>query len=571
MTTGFQKVHPPGPAPAAPSLSARSGVLQRKCACGGTPGPTGECEECRKNPLQRKPKTPELGTQSNLLAPPIVHEVLGSVGQPLDAATCAFMEPRFGHDFSHVRVHTDAKAAESARSVAARAYTVGSDIVFQSDRYAPESVSGRQLLAHELTHVIQQRSPASSGPLTVGPADDACEQQAEAIGRASLDTLPLAGAGVAPHSRGGPVLQRDTDSSDYAKGYEDGLSGVDPNPAVRDGDALIDYNEGYAKGHDQRTASNSMDYEKGYEDALSGIDPYPALRDGDALTDYNTGYARGKSEFNQRRSSKASPEALASEQPPICTPPSSCPAEFCTPMLWATAELSRLNTFHVILAGIGTAVSPRVIPLWNEFIWGGNSTVQDLSAQFADDFRLDPATSRATTFILDALKNDLRANPPVFPPGENTVGIDIAPRIARAAKAIATPNDPNQLSFSGNSVPGNLAGGIGRNQAACPSGATPSQQEDDRRVEGTAKITRFPHIGTLLVQLSMNYTVDDTIDFCPGNCGAGFLTLKATTLLSRWEATGISGDVPFTVKFPAPLPDQFSVELAPASPGGQGN
>src|SRR5262249_33693260 len=69
--------------------------------------------------------------------PPIVEEVLNSPGKPLDAATRQLMESRFGHDFSHVRVHTDAKAAASARAVNAQAYTVGRDIVFGQGRYQP--------------------------------------------------------------------------------------------------------------------------------------------------------------------------------------------------------------------------------------------------------------------------------------------------------------------------------------------------------------------------------------------------------------------------------------------------
>ena len=89
-------------------------------------------------------------------APPIVHDVLRSPGQPLDTAARAFMEPRFGHDFSRVRIHTDARAAESAAAINARAYTVGRDIVFAPGRYEPASTAGGKLLAHELTHVVQQ-------------------------------------------------------------------------------------------------------------------------------------------------------------------------------------------------------------------------------------------------------------------------------------------------------------------------------------------------------------------------------------------------------------------------------
>lgn len=89
-------------------------------------------------------------------APPIVHDGRHSPGQPLDAATRAYMEPRLGHDFSRVRVHTDATAARSARAVNALAYTVGKDIVFGAGQYAPGVQSGRRLIAHELSHVTQQ-------------------------------------------------------------------------------------------------------------------------------------------------------------------------------------------------------------------------------------------------------------------------------------------------------------------------------------------------------------------------------------------------------------------------------
>jgi hypothetical protein len=98
-------------------------------------------------------------------APSIVHEVLHTPSPRLDAATRAFMEPRFVHDFSHVRVHTDAKAAESARAVNAQAYTVGQDIVFGAGQYAPGTRGGSQLLAHELAHVVQQdREEPNIGP-----------------------------------------------------------------------------------------------------------------------------------------------------------------------------------------------------------------------------------------------------------------------------------------------------------------------------------------------------------------------------------------------------------------------
>ena len=155
-------------------------ILQRQCACGGTPGPDGECAGCKAKRLQRRAVAPGPRT-----APPVVDETLRSPGRPLEAPTRAAMEKGFGHNFASVRVHTDARAAESARAVEAHAYTVGRDVVFGAGRYQPETRAGQHLLAHELAHVVQQRgaSPASASPAGASPASgapgDAYEREAD--------------------------------------------------------------------------------------------------------------------------------------------------------------------------------------------------------------------------------------------------------------------------------------------------------------------------------------------------------------------------------------------------------
>jgi Domain of unknown function (DUF4157) len=170
---------------AAPTISFTpvcGGLLQHKCTCGGTPGPTGECEQCRKKNLQRKTRNSELGTRNDSPLPPIVPEVLRSSGQPLDAGTRDFMESRFGCDFSRVRLHTDACAAESTRSVSALAYTVGSHVVFAPGQYQPATAAGQRLLAHELAHVVQQstRSRSAGSELAISK-DLSLEREAEAV------------------------------------------------------------------------------------------------------------------------------------------------------------------------------------------------------------------------------------------------------------------------------------------------------------------------------------------------------------------------------------------------------
>jgi hypothetical protein len=138
----------------AAGLSGATGEkLQKKCA----PCADGEglCPPCAaEETLSMKRETADHAGPST--APPIVHESLHSAGRPLDPATRAFMEPRFGQDFSQVRVHADAKAAESSRAINALAYTIGRDMVFGAGFYSPQTTSGRPLLAHALAHVVQQ-------------------------------------------------------------------------------------------------------------------------------------------------------------------------------------------------------------------------------------------------------------------------------------------------------------------------------------------------------------------------------------------------------------------------------
>ncbi len=136
---------------ASPAGDSTTPAVRRKCSCEGSGQPCASCEE-EKNKLQRK----AAGAVTPTEAPPLVHQVLRSPGQPLDATTRAFMEPRFGHDFSSVRVHTDTSAAESALRINAAAYTVGRNIVFGADHYRPGTALGRKLIAHELAHVVQQ-------------------------------------------------------------------------------------------------------------------------------------------------------------------------------------------------------------------------------------------------------------------------------------------------------------------------------------------------------------------------------------------------------------------------------
>ncbi len=188
----------------APPPTQRAALsIQRKCGACGTHTPGGEaCTDCRRKrpPLQTRlaigpvddpyereadrvaarvladPVSPRAGRVAPRIqrfagahaapaaqAPASVDAALHEAGSALDGATRADMQARFGHDFSGVRVHSGTAAARSAAEIGALAYTVGSDIVFAAGRFAPATADGRTLLAHELTHVVQQGGGQQGG------------------------------------------------------------------------------------------------------------------------------------------------------------------------------------------------------------------------------------------------------------------------------------------------------------------------------------------------------------------------------------------------------------------------
>jgi hypothetical protein len=138
----------------------------------------------KKSAVQRKAAD---GGARAVGAPDIVAEVLESNGRALESPVRNSMESSFGHDFSRVRIHTDARAVKSAQAVHAAAYTVGENIVFGAGRYSPYSHGGRRLLAHELTHVIQQQGTEriSSG-IPASSQNDSAEHEAEKLGEAAV-------------------------------------------------------------------------------------------------------------------------------------------------------------------------------------------------------------------------------------------------------------------------------------------------------------------------------------------------------------------------------------------------
>lgn len=160
-------------------------AVQRKCDACGSSGET--CPKCQQ--AQRAAESDEDAHDVDT----VVNEALSTPSRPLDSQDRRFMESRMGHDFSRVRIHTDERASASARSLQAKAYTVGQDIVFASGRYSPGTNEGRHLLAHELTHVVQQgqSGPSLASRMTVSQPGDPAEQEADSIADAITRHGPM--------------------------------------------------------------------------------------------------------------------------------------------------------------------------------------------------------------------------------------------------------------------------------------------------------------------------------------------------------------------------------------------
>ena len=310
-----------------PSAAIRTAVLQRKCACGTHTIAGDECDECKDKggELQRKSSN----SNKHAEVPPIVHQVLGSAGEPLDARTRSSFETRFAQSFSkvpvssvsrqlsqnsltigepshayereadriadsvmtqerrddrsfsmhkpergnfdlsQVRIHTGANAAESARAINALAYTVGNNIVFGAGQFAPGTNSGGHLLAHELTHVVQQ-SGNISAKIQRQPAGDKDETPSSDIGKAIsknsiFKKLPkfardkiLKEIDNAPETITKAVLDKIIDLAPIDDGYKEGLKKAGEaiidkitgrkSPSTSKCDAVPGYHEGTSSG-----------------------------------------------------------------------------------------------------------------------------------------------------------------------------------------------------------------------------------------------------------------------------------------------------------------------------------
>jgi Domain of unknown function (DUF4157) len=257
-----------------PGLRASQRTL-RECDCAENPA-TPSCEQ-RQVQSSGDGLRPSRIPAGGPIHPSITSAIEASRGGggPLERTARERLELGLGESLGDVRVHADAHAGALARAVSARAFTVGSDLFFAAGAYRPGSRDGDELIAHEVTHAVQQRGAPGSGPLSMSAPGDAAELEAEAVasrlqaeasayrqGESSSTAGhgPARTAGTFRATRGAAIsIARtvDPESDAYQRGLNDGRAGNPAAPGPIPADAYDDYNEGYQVGQDQAAAAQA--------------------------------------------------------------------------------------------------------------------------------------------------------------------------------------------------------------------------------------------------------------------------------------------------------------------------
>ena len=498
-------------------------------------------------------------------------------GQPLDPASRAFYEPRFGADFSHVRIHTGAHAAESARALNAQAFTVRKDVVFASGQYQPESYASKKLLAHELTHVIQQSGGHSSGvnllrracgPQEIGITPENCDLESKPLGErrylfnVNCDDFAPGEALRLQHDLallppGTSVSILGAASSDGDRRFNEALSCArarTAEAAIRTSPTAPTITSVKAvgpQGPSSDSTFRAISLEFRYPSPGSRFPP-----PGRPRIHMDQG-----SYFPVIPLDPVNAFAACQAIPPIAgaicgsaVTGLPCPAWFCTPFpTVAIARECRDKCSLVLLAGItGVVRDARVIPYWSLYLRGGASSQLNMSPVFGADFAAHIVSQHAAHYLTINLQTYLRRAATTLFVGPGPWTIDFSTVLAREIAHLETTGHPQVMEFApASTIAGLFAGGVALTQSSCAAGLVPSSFDDHRSAKVVATVIRLPR-GFLVIP-RIEFRVEDTIDFCPGNCGTG-AALLATVLLSRLEASGVSGDVPFLVDYTIQTP-----------------
>jgi len=552
-------------------LMAASPRLQRQCACGAPSAAGGSCAACEaKTPLQGlQHKTLAIGAADDPLeleadqvaervmrmevpaeapletswrggrpmvsrstdgaavageAPASVHATLTSPGQPLTPAERAFFEPRFGMDFSQVRVHTDDLAQQSARDVHALAYTVGSHVVFGAGRYAPSSTEGQRLLGHELTHVVQQsqaelrvrrktQEPGVCDPGqlgTLGPDFRKSEADVQKMGLQEKYVIhhPIPDKDFVlycPHKSTRPLKKLVPCTNVYWIGDAD-KSGK---------------GRGKAEVWAQQEGETSLYW--GFV-KKTNLQDTPCVRTGVTTVEH------------VRPAPENSPLPLNECDDALFCQPFSNHTEI-SEAKWSVNKMLHLFVFPTLTDDAkdlwinflrrrpGADMTPTVFkspdsPLAKKF--GENELTKDLQELIIQNI-VDNSNK---------LPIDVYTDKPIF----YRVGLLADPSV------LSTPLEfEDVLADPDTALTAGGAGGMDRRNVVGEIAIEPFERNPDTGIQ-------YYNIFT-----NLQFIVQDTIDFCPGKCGS-WLEQKALTInLSRLEASGEAFDVPFEIHADIPM------------------
>jgi outer membrane protein OmpA-like peptidoglycan-associated protein len=545
-------------------------VVQRMAAgpvsAGSVPPVQAACAACAGSKEELRRKEAEGAGDSSGTA--VDAEVASSIqslsggGSPLPGSVRAQLEPQFGTDFSGVRVHTDSQAHHLARSVNAHAFTHGQDIVFAPGRYAPHTTDGTRLLAHELTHVVQQRGAnATLQRFAVCETGTACPPRA---------------SGELARSRTSPHRVEDFSTSTFAVlisnfAIDDARAKSDlhrdmtwvqliahmAGAAADDWEILGFTDCGGAESRNSALRQQRADEIAGQLPAATRavVHNVTSAAITDCITTNATEVERNlnRAVLVRRRPGPRGPTVPAWTGGRIGpVRPAGTPADYCTPYTSAfEASVDRLMLESVFLNGVMLRFGPDVHALWVDYLSrpkGSSLTprvFRGATDPIARSFLIDPATvaAQAAVFaeIAAALAHTPELNIPMSGASFRSAPIPLATLLPTTSLIRGiTYTDPV------NRIPGLLAGGSGT------IGTGSSDAGPDLRVfSGSVVLERTrpasgPEARTAVIDLQLQ--VIDAVDFCPGNPGSS--TAQHVTIpMSRLEATPTEPtyDLPFHV------------------------
>ena len=526
--------------------------LQRKC-----------CQNEEEEKIQPKPLSDSItplvqaksGTEpQNEVSQPLHNRIYRSQGRgkKIDTQAQSFMENRFGADFSQVRVHTGSNAIQMNQQLNAQAFTLGSDIYFNEGKYAPSNRSGQYLLAHELTHILQQTGAKRIQRfVTCESSTDCPSREVEEHRVARLD--PMVAVPIPSGETGIVVDGFDINSAAIKSTLASSPTWTSFTTEMGTNVDLSWEILGFTDC--QGSESLNMDLRTQRAQALRNALPAPArarISSQNAAPITNCVYSNTSSfgrkmnrsavirlvqttlNFEQGTDITGNPCAqtftgLDCSDPTFCTP-------YTTNAEIRAAKGYLLGTFVPILEGY---FGSEVGALWRRY----------LSRK-----RGDSLTPIVYNSARSSIYRSFSWNNHIIDEVDNVLDI-IASRLSRGYGNVTQPLskflDRSDMNLSTNfsnlaTIPGNIAGGISGSDAG----------RDSRKITWgrvSFDITNLP-LGKKLVEIEafVNFEVKDAIDFCPGGCGAPLEQRLATIKMSRLEASCEAYDAPFVVRFPGP-------------------